>query len=375
MQLGDVTQLDLRPEALTRPVPQRFRIGLIGAGRIVHSSVMPAYRAAGLSPVAAADPDPAARARLQEHWGIAQVFEDYGEMLDAVQLDVVDINIRWDVGLSATRVDAVARAAQRGMHVIIAKPLAETWEQCQAMVAQAREGRVKLAVDQNLRYAPAFFGCGVLIRESALGPLISASVNYHSAIGRQHSNAFDAAHDNVVHAVDVLRTWFGETPVEVFAHWSRRVDGVGSVYAATLIFESGANATILYDFATRHRRRFEFIAVGEAASADGLEDYGLPAPARLRRATLRYGPHQDRGLTLELPLLYALSPTSYLATRADLLQSIEDDRQPWSSGEDNLQTMRILFALEESIRGGRAVRLADLSPDSAWDPVGGKARG
>ena len=360
MEIDRIAEINMLPEALAKPIPTHFRVGLIAAGRIVHNEVMSAYRTAGITPVAAADPDPAARNSLQAHWGVEQVFADYREMLDTVEMDVVDINLRWDVGLSPTRVDAVARAAQRGIHVIVAKPMAETWEQCQAMVAHARRGGVKLAVDQNSRYGPAFYGCRALIRAGALGGLISASINYHSALGRQHTNAFHAVQDVCVHGVDILLSWFDEEPHEVYAHWSRRVDGIGSVLAATMAFANGANATLLYDFATRHRRQFEFIAVGETASVDGLQDQELPAASRMLRSTLRYGPHHIRGLALELPLAHTMSPGSYLATRADLLQSIEEERQPWTSGENVLRTMRALFALLRSIKEGRPIRPAEL---------------
>ena len=54
MTSDEVIALDLRPPCLTEPPPDHFRIGLIGAGRIVHSGVMPAYRSVGIQPVAAA---------------------------------------------------------------------------------------------------------------------------------------------------------------------------------------------------------------------------------------------------------------------------------------------------------------------------------
>lgn len=357
MRLDEVSAIDLMPGPLTGPVPSTLRVGLVGAGRIVHSGVMPAYRSVGILPTAAADPDPEARQRIQELWDIPTVYEDWREMMDRESLDVVDVNIRWDVGLSPTRVEVVAEAARRGIHVIIAKPLAETWEQCQAIVRSASDGGIKLGVDQNTRFAPAFFGCRALIRAGALGPLISASINYHSALGRQHTNAFNASHDVAVHGVDVLLSWFDREPAQVYANWSRRVDGIGSVLAAVFSFDDGANATLIYDFATRHRRQFEFIAVGDLASADGLQDQELPGPSRMLRATLRYGPHEPRGLALELPLQYPLSPGSYLATRLDVLQCIGTDRQPWASGMNVLRTMRTLFAMGRSIEEGAPVRL------------------
>jgi UDP-N-acetylglucosamine 3-dehydrogenase len=321
---------------------------------------MPAYRSVGITPVAAADPDPEARRMIADLWGITVVYEDWREMLDAESLDVVDINIRWDVGLSPKRVEAVEEASRRGIHVVIAKPLAETWEQCRAIVSAARDGGIKLGVDQNTRFAPAFYGCRALIEAGALGPLISASIDYHSGIGRQHTNAFNAMHDVSVHAVDILLSWFDREPVTVYGSWSRRVDEIGSVLAATFVFDDGANATLLYDFASRQRRSFSFSAVGESASADGLQDQELPASARMLRATLCYGPHEPRGLAMELPLQYTLSPESYLATRLDVLQSIGTDREPWASHDNVLRTMKTLFALGRSVDEKRVVELAEL---------------
>ncbi len=360
MDLEQVRSVDLRPEPLTRDVPTDRRIGLIGAGRIVHSGVMPAYRSVGITPVAAADPDPEARRAIAEMWDVPAVYEDWREMLETESLDVVDINIRWDVGLSPMRVEAVRAAAEKGVHVVIAKPLAETWEQCRAIVDAGREAGIVLGVDQNTRFAPSFYGCRALIHAGALGPLISASIDYHSAIGRQHTNAFNAMHDVSVHAVDVLLSWFDREPVTAYGSWSRRVDGIGSVLTGTFVFDDGANATLLYDFASRQRRQFGFSAVGELASVDGLVDQELPAEARMLRATLRYGPHDPRGLAMELPLTYTLSPESYLATRLDVLQCIGTERQPWASGDSVLRTMKMLFALGRSVEEGRVVELSEL---------------
>ncbi len=358
--LDEVAAVPLTPPSLGRPIPQDVRIGLIGAGRVVHNSVLPAYRQAGLTPVAAADPDPEARAAIQRRWGVEHVFADFREMLDAVDLDVVDVNIRWDVGLSPTRVAAVEEAARRGVHVLMAKPFAATYAQCRAMVDTAHAGGITLAVDHNTRFAPVPHGIRSLIQAGVTGPLISASYLYHSAVGRQHTNAFDAAYDNVVHAADTLLTWFEQEPEEVYAHWSRRVDGVGSVFSGTLRFADGANATLLFDFATRHRRQMDFVAVGERASVDGRQDAGAPPPATMRRPTLRYGPHTPRGLMVELPLRHSLMPDSFLASRADFLQAVHEGREPWVSAAQVLRTMRTHIALSRSAAEGRPVRPASI---------------
>ena len=365
MTTDDILAINLVPPPLQKPLPSDFRIGLVAAGRIVHSGVMPAYRSVGIQPVAAADPDPDAREALQHIWGVSRVFSSYKDMLNEVELDVVDVNLRWDVGLSSTRVEVVSLAADRGVHVLIAKPLAETWQQCIQMVEAAERAGIILAVDQNTRFAPTFYGCRALIEAGALGDLLSGSINYHSALGRQHTNAFRPVHDVCVHGVDVLLSWFEEEPEEVYAYWTRRVDGIGSIVSATMAFSRGRCGSLLYDFATRHRRQFECIVVGESATVDGLQDQELPPPSRMLRSTLRYGPHEPRGAAVELPLQHTMSPQSYLATRADLLQSIERGSLPWVNGRSYLRTMRVLLAIVQATSfggGGGLVKMADFDP-------------
>src|SRR3954453_24175281 len=140
MHLDEIAALDLRPGRLREPVPDDIRIGMIGLGRFVNNNVLPAYRARGYDVVAVADPDPTAREKITRQFGISSAYADYREMLDRERLDVVDINLRWDRGMSRERVVAVREAAQRGVHVQIAKPLAETWGQCVASVEAARAG-------------------------------------------------------------------------------------------------------------------------------------------------------------------------------------------------------------------------------------------
>jgi predicted dehydrogenase len=350
MRLDEIPGLDLRPRALREPVPDGLRIGMIGAGRFVNNSVLPAYIARGYDVVAVADPDPAARERVRARFGIEQAFEDHRAMLDAVQPDVVDINLRWDRGMSSARVDAVRDAATRGIHVQLAKPLAATYAECVEIVDAARTGGIKLAVNQNSRYAPTFFAVRELIRLGVIGPLIGAGIAWDAARGLQHRPDFDVVHDVTVHQVDIVLSWFDREPELVFADQTRRTD-VGSVVAATLMFDGGANATIRDDFASEIRRSWPVTAVGELGAIDGTDDIEIPEPGqpRMGRGTLRVGLHEMPGSALEVPLRYRYAPESFASTMGDLLLAIRQDDEPWANGQNVLRTMRTLFAIERSI--------------------------
>lgn len=350
LDLEQIAALDLRPRALREPVPIDLRVGMIGLGRFVNNNVLPAYRGRGYQVVAAADPDPEARERIRSRFGIEAVYADYRQMLDTQRLDVVDINLRWDRGMSPARVEAVEAAAAHGVHVQIAKPLAETYEQCLAIVDAAARGGIKLAVNQNSRYAPTYFGAGELIRQGAIGPLIAAGIAWDAARGLQHRPDFDAVHDVTVHQVDIVLSWFDREPTLVFADQTRKT-AAGSVVAVTLRFDDGTNATIRDDFASELRRSWPMTAVGELGSIDGTDDIEIPEPGqpRMARGYLRVGRHALPGVSVDLPLAYRYAPESFASTMGDLLLAIRHDDEPWASGTNVLRTMRTLFAIERSI--------------------------
>jgi predicted dehydrogenase len=350
VELERIAALDLRPRALREPVPTDLRIGMIGLGRFVNNNVLPAYMARGYNVVAVADPDPDARQRIRARFGIESSYADYHEMLEAERLDVVDINLRWDRGMSPARVEAVAAAATHGVHVQIAKPLAETYGQCLAIVEAATAGGIKLAVNQNSRYAPTYFGAGELIRQGVIGPLLAAGIAWDAARGLQHRPDFDAVHDVTVHQVDIVLSWFDREPTMVFADQTRRTSA-GSVVAATFRFDDGSNATIRDDFASELRRSWPMTAVGERGSIDGTDDIEIPEPGqpRMARGQLRVGMHALPGVAIDLPLAYRYAPESFASTMGDLLLAIRHDDEPWANGQNVLRTMRTLFAIERSI--------------------------
>jgi predicted dehydrogenase len=364
LSFDQILQVDLQPPALVQPVPD-LRVAIVGLGRFVQNNVLAAYRSRSYNVVAACDPDEEARRKAERKWNVPNTYSDYREMLEREQPDVVDINLRWDRGMTAKRVEVVTACAELGIHVQLAKPLGATWEECETLVDVAKRHDVLLSVNQNSRYAPSFFATGALLRAGVLGSLLSAHIAWDAARGLQHRRDFDAVHDVSVHQVDVLLSWFDREPELVFAHQTRRAD-VGSVINIVMQFADGSNGSVRDDFASELRRSWPFNVVGELGAADGTDDIEVPEPGqpRMQRGFVRVGLHDHPGAALELPLKYRYAPESFAATMGDLLQSIEAQRQPWANGENVLRTMRTLFAVQESVRSGQLVRPSSIGVSS-----------
>src|SRR5579875_507587 len=144
-----------------------WRIGMIGVGNIAQRAHLPGYRMLGLQIVAAADVSERALAAAKHNWDIPAVYTDFREMFANEKLDAVDITVheRW----SDIKLAAVQAAAAAGVHVLIQKPLAMSYETCVAMVEATRQAGVLMAVNQNARWAPAFHAAKVLLEAGCIG--------------------------------------------------------------------------------------------------------------------------------------------------------------------------------------------------------------
>jgi predicted dehydrogenase len=139
-------ELDYRP-----PMPRSYRprIALIGAGGIAGAH-LDAYRTAGFDvPVIASRTLARAVARRDEFFPDATATDDVMAVIADPSIDVVDITPH-----PADRVPLIEAALEAGKHVLSQKPfvldLATGWR----LVELADRKGLKLAVNQNGRWAP-----------------------------------------------------------------------------------------------------------------------------------------------------------------------------------------------------------------------------
>jgi UDP-N-acetyl-2-amino-2-deoxyglucuronate dehydrogenase len=200
-------------------------VALIGCGHIAHRH-LDAIRAlpARVQLIAACDPDPARAAAT----GAAHTFGSLDAMLAAVASGDM---IRPDLVAIATpsgQHPAQARAAlAAGCHVLCEKPLALSLAQTTTMLEAASQAERSLFVVQPLRHWPTLHAAAQLLREGAIGPVRSASLQVFWARPQSY---FDAASwrgtleldggvllNQAYHYVDAL-VWLMGAPQAVQTH-------------------------------------------------------------------------------------------------------------------------------------------------------------
>ena len=197
------------PELPYRPRdPRRYRpgIGLIGCGGIT-TWHLTAYRKAGYEVVALCDADrERAERRREEFYPHAVVTDDYREVISRDDVAVVDITTH-----PPERPPLVEAALKARKHVLSQKPFVLDLDVGERLADLADKQGVRLAVNQNARWAPHFS----YIREAVRRPaLLGAIDGVHCDVSFDHSwvkgTPFEQVHhlilyDFAIHWFDFLR--------------------------------------------------------------------------------------------------------------------------------------------------------------------------
>jgi predicted dehydrogenase len=357
-----------------------YRLAIIGAGRIALRRQLPAYRHAGLNVVAVADIQPQALENARRLWGIEKGYLDYRQMLERERVDIVDICTATFPRKQIT-LDAVAA----GKHVLSEKPFARTFADAREMVEAADRAGVTLAVHQPTRwYYPAAV-TRELIRAGLLGEIFYIELRLHGdqdssyyrdPVTRWHAELED--HIFVewgAHYFDVLR-WFagGETPESVFAWGTTRGNEhfkSKMAVSATARFASGAVGS----FSLNQASRFVGLPMaGMTFRVEGTE--GTAAGDLAEGMSLSFASRLRGGIEARFEWTQALSreedPTNYLWfpsirdghlwPMVELINSLNEGREPQNSARDNLHSVRTYLAAMRSDREYRPVALSEIGP-------------
>ena len=227
------------------------------------------------------------------------------------------------------------------------------------MVRAADEAGVALMVNQQARWALAHRAIKQLIERGVCGRLYSVanlrrSWQDHADRWWRDLEDFNIV-DHGVHFIDLCRH-FTEREPDAVSCITARVQGQHAVsplcHTIALHFDSGDLAV------TEH---FNNIVSSPAARSDtwyldGDEGsiIGTPDWVEISRK-------DDPDRRLRWPIEGRWFPDAFGGSMAEMMRAVTDSREPVTSGRDNLNSIKIVFAAVQSSRAGRTVRLSEFS--------------
>jgi predicted dehydrogenase len=330
------------------PKAYRSSIGLIGCGGITKWHLQ-AYRAAGYNVVALCDVDrQQAEQRRHEYYPQAQVTDDYRQLLARDDIEVVDITTH-----PPQRPPLIEAALRARKHVLSQKPFVVDLDVGARLADLADKMGVRLAVNQNARWAPHLS----YMREAALQGLLGTIDAVHCDVHWDHSwvkgSPFeDVEHlilyDFAIHWFDFLTTVMGNSnPRRVYATVARAATQVvrPALLGQAMIDYEAAQASLAFDGFTQFDKLDRTIIVG---SKGVIRSTGPSHENQRVELVTKQG-------TIRPRLKGRWFPDGFHGTMAELLCAIDDKREPSHSARNNLASLALCFAAVASAERGEPV--------------------
>jgi len=331
----------------------RFRVGIVGIGRN-GKHFIGAY---GANPdaevVALCDLRPGRAAEVAAEHGVGAAYTELVQMLDEANLDVLSVHTP-----DHLHADPFIAGLQAGCHVFVEKPMGNSRQDIERMVAAARASERKTAVGHILRFNPLFAEVHRLCAEGELGEVFYLEADYiHNLFGQADPERINPAIGNInwyleqekpivgggAHQLDLLRWFAASDVVEVFGYGNsiafpamRHNDCMSAVFK----LQSGAVAKVTALYGN----------VGPRPEHCNLEVYGT-------RGTVRGGRFlrgEGHDVTEEVNLTaHQISGHPYEPEVNDFIAAIIEDRPTRCDAFDGANSAAATIMAAESIRSGR----------------------
>jgi UDP-N-acetylglucosamine 3-dehydrogenase len=334
---------------MTRPL----RLGLAGLGSMGRNHLRVISNHPDTVLAAIADPDAAALEAAVAQTG-AKGFADPLAMIGQAELDGVVL-----AAPTTAHVGLALAAIERGLSVLVEKPLAATVEDGLAIVAAARLRNVRVQVGHVERYNPAVLEMGRLLRAGWLSTIY--------AITSRRAGPFPARIRDVgvtvdlgTHDVDMLSWIAGERPVRVYAETAQRLHATHEDLTFGLMhFPSGATGFLDVDWLTPAKRR-SLVAVGEEGMFE--LDY-LTQKLTFTRSNVE-NPQLIGGyattFTGDVADIAIQSKEPLIAQLDEFVRVLRTGDKPYVDGEDGLWAVAMANALLTAAAERRPIDLSDL---------------
>ncbi|QDV63380.1 putative oxidoreductase [Crateriforma conspicua] len=189
---------------------------ILGAGGIVKDAHLPAYRQAGFQVHGIYNRTIAKAQDLADQYGIPNVYA-------SVQQAVADApeSVVWDLALMPPQFVDVLDQLPDGSHVLIQKPMGDSWEQTQAIRDVCQRKGHHAAINCQLRFAPFVLATRWLLQQGFLGELHHMEVHVEvftpwHLFPHIHPLPRVEIQQHSIHYVDLIRSFFGD-PEKVYA--------------------------------------------------------------------------------------------------------------------------------------------------------------
>ena len=348
----------------------KYRIAIIGLGGMGRSHAEAVELEANCELVSGADIDPGRAASWGERFGVKAIYDDYERMLDEQRPDIVIIPTQAPMHHAPT-----VAAAKRGIHVFCEKPAALNLLEADEMVETCDKHNVKFAINHIKRASPYNRHVLSLIENGEIGEVVLLQATDKG--GRKAGNSLM---EMGTHLYDWVRLFGGDV------EWTHahlvQMDGRESTVVdikhtqevhphdrdAGIVLGERGHASFRFKNGIHADAQF----IGQSQTNDdgyGIDIIGTEGRIAVRESVgttmfIHRGQHKTPAEAWEPVHLPAEdldevgNPRDQGSIRLllqrlmlrDLIEAIEEDRDPFASGRDGRDCLEMIHATWESHR-------------------------
>ena len=330
---------------------ETVRYAVVGLGHIVQVAVLPAFKKAQNSKlVSIISGDETKRVEIARKYRLKTVYsyEQYEQALSEV--DAVYIGVPNHLHRKYT-----IRAAEAGKHVLCEKPMAVTAEDCEAMIEATKRNKVKLMIAYRLHFEQGNLEAIQIANDGQLGDprffssdfgqqVVADNIRVTEPVERGGGPVYDMG----VYCINASRYLFRDEPTEVMAFSANNDEGrfsnVEEMTSVTMRFPGERLANFTCSFGSADVSRYTLVGTKGMLSAEPAYEYS----SGIRYQTIVDGKMQKRRIPKR---------DQFAAELIYFSECIQQDKEPEPSGVEGLADVRIIEAVYESAKSGRAVKL------------------
>lgn len=346
---------------MTNPITQKLKFAVIGTGFWATYQLPAWFELEGVELVALYNRTLVKAVYFAQRFSVPYVYDDINMLFDrhADELDFVDIITDVD-----THPHFVTKAAGRGLDVICQKPMAPSLDTSRNMLETCRQAGVRLYIHENFRWQTPLRALKDVLDSGVIGRPFKARVSFCSAFPVFDNQPFLAELEQFIltdigsHVLDMCRFLFGEAE-SLYCRTTRvnpaiRGEDVANVL---LTMRSGLTCYAEMSYASVLAREAFPQTLVTVEGADGsvvlTHDFVI-------QTTTRTGTTQQTAPPPHYAWAdpaYALVHSSIVDCNRNLLRDLQGKGGAETTGADNLETIRLVYAAYESAEKNGVVNL------------------
>lgn len=337
-----------------------LKFAMFGAGFWAHFQLAAWQELDGVECVAIYNRTRSKGERFARKFGVPAVYDDPQELLLREHLDFVDI-VTYPFTLSRF----VKLVAAHKIPVISQKPMAPSMEIAEENLRACREAGIPYFVHENWRWQSHLRELKKVLDSGVIGRPFRARISMVSAYPvfvnePQIKNLKEfILTDMGTHILDIARFYFGEAQ-NVYCQIHQVHSDIQGEDVATVMMMMGGHTTVTcemgypenyieYDYFPQTLIYVE----ADKGSAEIARDYWLRVTTREGTQARRYPPVRYSWVDPD----YHAVHSSIVPCNANFLHALRGEVAAETTGEDNVKTLRLVFAAYDSARSGNAVSL------------------